>query len=217
MVALPIVARPTGKRGRPSRDGERAITVSILDAALKLFLEFGYGATSMKRIGEVAGVAPNTLYARYPDKADLFRAIIEWKAALWKVTNPPRFAPPGSTLYDVLKVAIIAMLEAMDRDDISAIGLLLAMEAGRFPELALIYHEVVTTAGHYGLPESIQSCGDCDLSEQEAGDIARTVIECIVGHTKLQAFDGTNVEPHRKAAERIASIFTRRWGQPRDR
>jgi len=212
LAALPTVARPTGKRGRPSRAAERTITVLILDAALQLFLEFGYGATSMKRIGEVAGVAPNTLYARYPDKADLFKAIIEWKAALWKVTNPPRFAPPGSTLYDVLKVAIVAILEAMDREDISSIGLLLEMEARRFPELALIYHEVVTTAGHYGLPASIQSCGDCDLSEQEAEDIARTVVECVVGHAKLQAYNGSDIESHRKAADRIAKVFTRQSG-----
>ncbi|WP_097092244.1 helix-turn-helix domain-containing protein [Novosphingobium sp. Chol11] len=61
-------ARTAGRRGRPSRNEEREITLAIRDAALVLFLEHGYGATSMKRIGEQAGVAPNTLYARFPTR-----------------------------------------------------------------------------------------------------------------------------------------------------
>lgn len=203
-----IAARPIGKRGRPSREGERAITLSILDAALRLFLEFGYGATSMKRIGEVAGVAPNTLYGRFPDKAVLFTAIIEWKAAQWRVTNPPRFAPHGSPLQEVLAVSINAMLEAMDREDISAIGRLLELEVGRFPELALIYREIAMLRGQAGMVEAIRRCGDCDISESEAEDIAQTVMECVVGHTKLEVLDASGPRNHRTTAQRIARVFT---------
>jgi AcrR family transcriptional regulator len=167
----------------------------------------------MKRIGEEAGVAPNTLYARFPDKAALFKAIIEWKAALWKVTNPARFAPRGAPLYEVLRVAITEMLQAMEREDISALGRLLALEAGRFPELGLIYHQVVTATGHSGLPASIVASGDCDLSAEEAEEIAQTTIECVVGHMKLRVFHGSDSESHRKTADRISRVLTRPIGR----
>ena len=207
MVAI---ARSPGKRGRPSREEEREITIAILDAGLRMFLEHGYGATTMKRIGEEAGVAPNTLYMRFPDKATLFRAIIEWKTALWKVTNPPRLAPHGAPLYEVLRVAVTAMLEAMCREDISGIGRLLELEAGRFPELASIYLQVAATIGQDGLIASIKNCGDCELSDEDVQDLAKTLLECAAGHMKYRMLSSSSdIESQRRAAERIARVFSR--------
>ena len=208
MPAVNKQARTVGRRGRPSREEEREITLAILDAALGLFLESGYGATSMKRIGEQAGVAPNTLYARFPDKATLFRAIVEWKAALWKVTNPPRYAKVGAPMLEVIEVALTAMFEAMDREDISAIGRLIAQEADRFPELAQIYHENATMVGQDGLVNSINQSIDCSLSETETLDLAKTMLECAIGHMNLSMFNsGSGQETHRRAAKRIASLL----------
>lgn len=49
----------------------------ILDAALPLFSERGYGATSMDSIAKAAGVTKPVLYDCYPNKAELFRALID--------------------------------------------------------------------------------------------------------------------------------------------
>ena len=201
-------ARATGKRGRPSKEEERTISLAILDSALRLFLELGYGATSMKRIGEEAGVAPNTLYARFPDKEVLFKAIVEWKIALWKVTNPPRYAPPGASLEEALKVAVLAIFEAMDREDISALGRLLTLEAERFPEMAIIYRDIAITVGHDGLVSSIRHSRDCNLSEDDIRNLARTLLECVTGHMHLRRLNGVEAESHRRAASRIARVFT---------
>lgn len=201
--------RAKGKRGRPSRAEERAITFAILEAALRLFLEHGYGATSMKRIGEEACVAPNTLYARFPDKEALFKAIIEWKTALWKVTNPPRYAKPGASFKEVLEVAIMAMFDAMGREDITALARLLTLEAGRFPEVASIYHEIAVTVGQEGLTASIRQNSACNLSDEDARDLATTLLECAVGHMNLRMLNAGAAESPRKAAERIAKVFAR--------
>lgn len=202
--------RTTGRRGRPSREEEREITLAILDAALRLFLDHGYGATSMKRIGEEAGVAPNTLYARFPNKDTLFRALVEWKATIWKVTNPPRFAKPGSTIMEVIEVALAEVFEAMDREDISTIGRMLTQEAERFPELTQIYHENATRIGQKGLVESIRQCSDCSLSEDGVHDLARTMLECASGNMHLRMFSGASGrESNRRAAKRIATLLSR--------
>lgn len=64
--------------GRPSLSNEE-----LLDKALDLFLEKGFGGTSIDAICAAAGMAKRTVYARYGDKETLFkaalsRAIDEW-------------------------------------------------------------------------------------------------------------------------------------------
>jgi AcrR family transcriptional regulator len=63
-------------RGRPTPDVAARIDREILDAARELFFAQGYARTSMAMIVRVAGVSKTTLYARYADKADLFRATV---------------------------------------------------------------------------------------------------------------------------------------------
>jgi len=64
--------------GRPSLSNEE-----LLDHALDLFLEKGFAGTSIDAITAAAGMAKRTVYARYGDKENLFkaalsRAIDEW-------------------------------------------------------------------------------------------------------------------------------------------
>ncbi|MCJ2188006.1 TetR/AcrR family transcriptional regulator [Novosphingobium beihaiensis] len=64
--------------GRPSLSNEE-----LLDKALDLFLEKGFAGTSIDAICASAGMAKRTVYARYGDKENLFkaalsRAIDEW-------------------------------------------------------------------------------------------------------------------------------------------
>ena len=49
----------------------------IVDAARKLFLERGYGVTTMDAIAKEAGVAVSTVYAIYKNKRAILRAIRE--------------------------------------------------------------------------------------------------------------------------------------------
>lgn len=83
----PDLARVTGKPGvSPAKRGPGRPTLSneeLLNTALDLFLENGYERTSIEAIAAAAGMAKRTVYARYSDKATLFkaaltRAIEEW-------------------------------------------------------------------------------------------------------------------------------------------
>lgn len=72
------------KRGRSydsSRRKEQAARTRglILEAAYELFVEQGYGRTTMAAIGERAGVAMETVYAAFSNKPTLLRR-------LWDVT-----------------------------------------------------------------------------------------------------------------------------------
>jgi AcrR family transcriptional regulator len=49
----------------------------VLDAALHLFVEHGYRGTSMEGIADAAGVTKPVVYRCYPNKQELFRALLE--------------------------------------------------------------------------------------------------------------------------------------------
>lgn len=48
----------------------------LVEAATELFIERGYAATPLADVAEHAGLAPRTLYLRFPTKADLLRRCI---------------------------------------------------------------------------------------------------------------------------------------------
>ena len=50
---------------------------TIVQAALDLFLEQGYAATSMDAVANHAGVTKQTVYRYYPSKEELFTAVME--------------------------------------------------------------------------------------------------------------------------------------------
>jgi len=53
------------------------IAEKILAAGLSSFGSVGFKATTLSKVASVAGISRPTLYARYPDKRNLFRAVIE--------------------------------------------------------------------------------------------------------------------------------------------
>jgi AcrR family transcriptional regulator len=60
------------------RDEQAARTrVRILDAAAELFLQNGYGRTTMKNIADRAGVARDTVHAVFGNKARVLTALID--------------------------------------------------------------------------------------------------------------------------------------------
>lgn len=62
---------PRRRPGRPSLSNE-----ALLDKALDLFLENGFAGTSIDAITAAAGMAKRTVYARYGDKTQLFKAAL---------------------------------------------------------------------------------------------------------------------------------------------
>src|SRR5947207_3493355 len=79
------MAKPTAKRrsdrGAPRQRAEHLGPERrrplVLDAALRLFVERGYRATSMDAIAAAAGVTKPVVYACYPGKQELFRALLD--------------------------------------------------------------------------------------------------------------------------------------------
>lgn len=73
------VQTPVGvpARGRPvlSQDAKTKRQNDIADVALRLFLDEGYAAVSMRRLGKEVGLSPMALYRYYPSKLDILAQI----------------------------------------------------------------------------------------------------------------------------------------------
>jgi AcrR family transcriptional regulator len=96
-------AYPHLVRGRP-RDEEA--DGAILDAALALLSEQGYGGLRMEAVAAKAGVAKATVYRRWPEKLSLAIAAIERLPELPPVNT-------GSLLADLraLRAALVALFK----------------------------------------------------------------------------------------------------------
>nr|WP_018636535.1 TetR/AcrR family transcriptional regulator [Parafrankia elaeagni] len=70
-------ATPRRGAGRPTREQAEARHEELLDAALDLFLERGFELATIEMIAGRVNMTKRTVYARYPEKAALFRAAVQ--------------------------------------------------------------------------------------------------------------------------------------------
>ncbi|MBI5963480.1 MAG: TetR/AcrR family transcriptional regulator [Chloroflexi bacterium] len=90
--------------------GERT-RLQIEDAAVELFMEHGYHATSMRQIAEQAGLALGGIYNHFSSKEEIFEAIIIDKHPYRKIL-PMILQAEGETAEEFLRNATrIAMNE----------------------------------------------------------------------------------------------------------
>jgi AcrR family transcriptional regulator len=120
--------------GRPSREAALRLRENILLAATALFLEQGYGSTSIEAVAQRAGISKRTFYDRFDDKAQLFAAVVHRIIA---EIRPPPEVPllAGATLADVLRRLAALMLRAALAPQALALHRLVHAESSRFPEL----------------------------------------------------------------------------------
>lgn len=117
----------------------------VLDAAKRLFIEYGFGATSMDAIAQAAGVSKATVYAHHDSKQALFAATA--RRACARMVGRMAIAPDSQDLGAApdLEAALTrighSFIETILSDEITALLRMVIAEAGRFPEIGRIYYE----------------------------------------------------------------------------
>jgi len=119
------------KRGRPTARERVERRAAILEAALTVFLEHGYGNTTVEQLATAGGVTKRTVYSYFGDKAGVFSEMVRSLA-----TTVSSLAPDGDTL-ETLAARIVYRLHSAE-----LVGLhrLVIAESSRFPELAFTLH-----------------------------------------------------------------------------
>jgi AcrR family transcriptional regulator len=112
----------------------------ILDAATELFLDHGYGPTSIEAVARRARISKRTFYHRFADKAALFSAVVH---RIIDRLHPPADVPliSGGSLHENLQRLAQLMLRGALTPQAVALHRLIVAESARFPELAVIAGE----------------------------------------------------------------------------
>lgn len=125
--------------GRPTREAAQLLADKIVDVATQLMLEHGYSNTSIESVASAAGVAKRTLYSRFPEKSDLFAAVVGRRRE--QLLAPlVGIAASSDSVEGKLERIGNYMLTWGQKPDTIAMRRLIAAEVGRFPELSLTTH-----------------------------------------------------------------------------
>jgi AcrR family transcriptional regulator len=89
--------------------------LAIEDAAIELFIENGYHATSMRQIAEHAGLALGGIYNHFSSKEELFEGIVVDKHP-YKRVLPLILEAQGTTTEDFLKSAMKIIIDELRRE-----------------------------------------------------------------------------------------------------
>src|SRR5688572_1448639 len=123
-------------RLEPQSARGRARLAKILDAAADLFLEVGYEQTSIDAILLRSGGSKSTLYAYFPTKQDLFRAVIDSVVANSEIGMALDISSNARVV--LTEFAVSRQRVVMSPRHRAVLGLVIA-ERDRFPDLAEIY------------------------------------------------------------------------------
>jgi TetR/AcrR family transcriptional repressor of mexJK operon len=129
----PLRSLPLKRAGRPPREIAAQLSEQILVAARALFLEQGYGATTIEQVAGQIGATKRTIYVRFIDKSGLFHAVVKrvLDARRPDLQTIGTDCSVDERLYDM---GLRVLSYALDPDVVRLFRVVTA-EAYRFPEL----------------------------------------------------------------------------------
>lgn len=194
MTASVLKAADESSRAPVGRDG-------ILNVAARLFREQGYGAVSLRRIAEAAGIKAGSIYYHFGSKDEIVVAILD--EGIWAVHDRMRRAVSdvsGGDAATVLRAAIRAHLRALlDVSDYSSANV-------------RIFGQVPQSVRDANLParRAYEAEWDGLLSRLKADGALREVVD--VRRLRLMLIGALNAtlewfDPERGSAEALASAY----------
>lgn len=118
----------------------------IASAALRLFAERGFAATTLEQVARQAGITKGTLYLYFATKEELFRAVVR-QELLPNLAGLESFVASYTGSIAALLRLLPASAATLMQSDIAGIPKLVLTEAGNFPEVATFYAEEVLGRG----------------------------------------------------------------------
>jgi AcrR family transcriptional regulator len=128
------------RRRKDARPGE------IVAASLACFAERGFAATRLEDVAQRAGITKGTLYLYFPNKEELFKAVVR-QAVVANIALGEALVAHSSEPAPVVLEQLIARLQAAMVAPASAIPKIVIAEAGNFPDIARFYLKEVIQRG----------------------------------------------------------------------
>lgn len=125
------------RAGRPTKQESEDLSRRIVEVATRMFLEQGYADTTIDALATVLKASKRSIYARFANKADLFRAVTVSYAEQALHGIPPHF-PADQLAEEQIYNACLDVLGLFLTADVIAIERVVVHEAGQFPEIVPI-------------------------------------------------------------------------------
>lgn len=207
-----LEAKPLLRRGRPGKAEAERRHELILQVATAAFLSRGYADTSIEAIAREAHVAKRTLYARWRNKAALFRGVLERLITGWQQEAEPEAAPDPEAALLALARRILAIALAPEA---LALHRLVVAEAGRFPELASVVRAASASRAYGRIIRLLErDAGSAALPPEETAFAAEQFLRLVVTGPQLRALGvGERMDDAALAswAARSVRLFLHGW------
>jgi AcrR family transcriptional regulator len=201
---------------QPPSPGTADKAARIIGAAREAFLEQCYDGVSMDEVAKRAGVAKQTVYARYPSKDALFLAVIDsvQGKVLSAITTPGPLA-----IRDRLQRIARELLEVcLDPSTLSLLRTAMAASY-RFPKLGHSIWETDVKEAHAVLSAVIeQAAKDGSLTIDDASVAAEQFLALVTGELHLHCLLDPSFRPSRAQIKRqldpAIDCFLARYAAP---
>lgn len=182
----------------------------IATAGRRLFLAHGFAGTSMDAVTAEAGVSKQTLYAYFPAKVDLLKAILDRELARLALEGP---LPEPQTLPELrgllVQFATRLTQTLLHPDSVALIRLVLG-EAFRIPELRDTVRQAFPMRALQGIAAIVGRADELGLIEAPDVDLtARMLLGPIMSYVALDGFLTAEpvVQPSADKLERMVDMF----------
>ncbi len=190
--------------GRPCADQVAGRMEHLLDVAAEVFMERGYQGTSVGEIAQRAGASKQTLYVRYPSKAEIFKAVMQRRSETVHM-NFSDILSVNKPVAEVLEGFGLEMLHRMLEDPSRRLLRTLISAVDSFPELATAFWESGVKRGNKILSDYMREqarLGKLDLDDPELA--AQLFMSFCVGRYLLPG--QLNIDPFPSAEAKSAYV-----------
>ena len=130
------------RAGRPTREQAEARHDQLLDAALDHFLDKGYEPATIEAIAAEVGMTKRTVYARYADKAALFRAAVHRAIERYSISEDRIAATDCGELEQSLRNIARLRIDLVASPQGLKLQRIIQTESYRFPEIFNEIYEI---------------------------------------------------------------------------
>lgn len=112
----------------------------LIEGARKVFMEHGFEGASVDEIARAAGASKATLYSYFPDKRQLFEAVVQSQCSRQGMVICA--SVPGETIEETLVRMALSFSSFLYSPAAQEMFRLCIAESGRFPEIGRAFYEV---------------------------------------------------------------------------
>ncbi len=186
---------------RTRRDKAAARRQQILEAALDLFANQGFSATTTKQIAERVGVTEGLIFHYFPSKAELLRALTRQRSTIMGEVQALLAEADGKPASQVLQSIVLGWADVIHRQS-NLVSMLLA-ESQSNDELANAFRDV--------MGETIGAMAEYLEGRVRAGELRAdlsTETSALMFFSSLMMFFLANRQLEESAWSRGAAAFT---------